>query len=178
MSNIPNLTIQLGRAPTGEEIAGILIDLLKGEEQEAGLLVLAKLKEALRELRLTMSVPEPSTEAGRIVRELVLASESLLTADDVVRIAPAYPRSLRHRSGASAVLNTLVSRGELGKVNLGRETHFTSAKEAVRQAQIAWMRNHPDKGPERTDPAAISAMTGLSSAQIIQVLREFVAGEP
>ena len=178
MSNISNLTNLLGRAPRGEEVAGILIELLKGEEQDAGLLVLAKLKEALRERRLTLSAPEPSTQAERIVRELVLASESLLTADDVVRMAPAYPRSLRHRSGASAVLNTLVSRGELGKVNLGRETHFTSAKEAVRQAQIAWMREHPDQGPERTDPAAISAMTGLSSAQIIRALREFVAGEP
>ena len=172
MNDLGELATALGQDQRGSEIAKILLELLTDADEEARLLVLVKLREASRERRLTLHSPQPSTDAERIVKQLVLDSGSLITAEDVVQAAPPYPRSLHHRSGASAVLNTLVNRGELGKLTIGRETYFSSVQEIVQQAQIAWMRDHPGQGPEQTNPTAIAAMTGLSSAQVIRVLTE------
>ena len=174
MDDISNLIEILNRDPTGEEIADTLLGLLTDADEELRLLVLVKLREAHKEQRFTLSSPVPLTESERVVKEMVLDSGSLVTADQVVEMAPDYPRTLRHRSGASAILNTLVNRGELGKFTMGRESYFTSVAEAVRQAQIMWMREHPGQGPEHTDPTAVATITGLSSARVIRVLAELI----
>ncbi len=183
MNDIERLQEALGRDPErGTEITGTLLRLLAEADEEVRLLVLVKLREAeseanrlaVREGRLSLRAPEPVTDAERIVKEIVLESGSLLTADDIVQSAPAYPRSLHHRSGASAVLNSLVNKGELGKLTIGRETYFSSVREIVQQAQIAWMREHPGEPPEKTSPTAIASMTGLSSAQVIRALSELM----
>ncbi len=174
MNEVDELAQTLANDPRGVEIARVLLDLLIGGDDETRLLVLVKLREAIRERRLTLHSPQAATDAEKVVRQIVLDSGTLITADDVVKAAPQYPRSLHHRSGASAVLNSLVNKGELGKLTVGRETYFSSVREIVQQAQIAWMREHPGQGPEQVSPTAIAGMTGLSSAQVIRTLSELL----
>lgn len=172
MTNIPDLIGVLHSSPRGQELAKVLLDLLADADDEDWILVLVKLGEATRERRFTLSSPAAHTQAERVVRSIVLNSDSLITAEDIAQLAPEYPRSLKHRSGASSVLNSLVSKGELGKLTIGRETYFASVQEAIRQSHVAWMREHPDQSPEHTNPSAIASMTGLSTAQVIRVLSE------
>jgi hypothetical protein len=172
MTNIPDLIGVLHKSPKGEELAKALIELLADADDEDWILVLVKLGEATRERRFTLSSPVRPTEAESVVKSIVLNSDSILTAEDIVQLAPEYPRSLKHRSGASSVLNSLVSKGELGKLTIGRETYFASLEEAIRQSQVAWMREHPYQSPEHINPSAIASMTGLSTAQVIRVLSE------
>ena len=174
MDEVDELAQILRGDPEGSEIARILLDLLTGASDETRLLVLVKLREAIRERRLTLHSPQAATDAERVVKQIVLDSGTMVTADDIVKAAPPYPRSLHHRSGASAVLNSLVNKGEIGKLTVGRETYFSSVREIVQQAQIAWMREHPGQGPEQVSPTAIAAMTGLSSAHVIRTLSELL----
>ncbi len=57
------------------------------------------------------------------------------SADKYGNVIAEYP-SLRHRTHASSVLNSLVSKRTLGKIKIGNSYYFTTPVEAVLESRM------------------------------------------
>jgi hypothetical protein len=168
MSMADRLWELLREKSSGEEMAAILYDLLSDDERE--MVLRAKLAEALKEvssLHLEHQLSPMEAEAARVV----LAEATLLTAQTVADRVSANFRTLRHRSAASSVLNELVTKGVLGKVESGRGVYFASPEEAVTQALTI-----RGELPTECSPDEIAAITGMPLGKVLVVLRRLVDG--
>ena len=164
MANIDVLKALLEVDESGEQIAAFINELLIDEQKRE--LLIVKLNEAQKET-LTLRQEVRLHKSEEVVKELVLSSGRPLTAQDVSNVAPEYLPSLKHRSHTSSVLNSLVSKGVLGKLPLGNVVYFGNPEEAVLE-----QLKRRDESPTDCSPDEIGKETGLPLARVLDVLQE------
>ena len=167
MANIDMLKALLEVDDAGEQIAALISELLIDEEKRD--LLMVKLNEAKKEtLILRQDVRLQRSEEA--VRELVLSAAQPLTAQHVADLAPDHFPSLKHRSHTSSVLNSLVSKGVLGKIPFGNVVYFGKPQEAVME-----QLKRRNESPSDCSPDEIVKETSLPLAKVISVIQELVA---
>ncbi|MBA7648404.1 hypothetical protein ES703_56190 [subsurface metagenome] len=166
MSNIEKLNGLLRIDEAGEELASLLNELLIDARKRNVLLV--KLNEIRKEMS-TLSLEIKLTRSEEMVRGIVLGGRKPLTAQEVAgRVGEQY-RSLKHTTHASVVLNSLVSKGILGKFKLGYNYYFTSPREAVSE-----QLKRRDETPEECSPAEIAEETAMPLAVVLDAIEELL----
>ncbi|MBA7546195.1 hypothetical protein ES705_38578 [subsurface metagenome] len=166
MSNIDKLNALLRTDEAGEELASLLSELLFDTRRRNVLLV--KLNEirtqmsTLREVRLT--------RAEEMLRSIVLGARKPPTVQEITAKVGDEFQSLKHVSHASVVLNSLVSKGVLGKFKFGYNYHFTSPKEAVNE-----QLKRRDEIPQECSPAEIAKETAMPLAVVLDAIEELLA---
>lgn len=166
MGNIENLNALLRTDEAGEELAGLLNELLIDARKRNVLLV--KLDEMRKEM-LTLSLEVKLTRSEEVIKSIVLGGRKPLTAQEVAARVDDEHRSLKHATHASAVLNSLVSRGILGKFKLGHNYYFTSPMEAV----IEQLKRRGET-PEECSPAEIADGTGMPLPVVLDAIEELL----
>jgi hypothetical protein len=176
MNERERLLAVLSSLAEGDYLAKLLLDLVGEGSEEDQLYLEAILKDAVNKRQAVPRSPGAVSDAEKLALDLVLEGRPL-TADDVAAQAsqtPGLPKTVAHRSGASALLNGLVENGLLGKFHYGREVIFASVQEAVFEAYKIWLRDQPRGQGNRIteiDPLAISEMTGVPVARVLRELR-------
>lgn len=167
MSNsIEKLIALLKADASGEELAGLLNELLVDDRKKDVLLV--KLDEIRKEMS-TMNSDVKLTKSEEAVRSIVLGNKKPLTAQEVAAKVGDEFRSLKHVNHASVVLNSLVSKGAIGKFKLGHTYYFTSPKEAVNE-----LLKRRDETPDESDWSEIARETGMPLATVRDAIKELL----
>lgn len=153
----------------GDVIAETLVAIL-AEERKRNIFV-AKLQELANEVK-AIDQEITLTPMERSVLDFVLASKQPLNASEVsVGLGAVHP-SLRHRTHASRVLNSLVSKGSLGKIKIGPSYYFTTPEEAV----IECLKRRGEE-PDRCSPVRIADETGMPLAVVLEVIGGLLGSE-
>jgi len=129
--NIEKLIALLRTDEEGEGIAAVLNEFLIEENKKYTLLV--RLKEVKAEVA-TLAQEITLTEAEEEVRTIVLAEKKPIIADEVAKKTSGRFKRLRHTTHILRTLDSLTSKGVLGKFKRDRFYYFTTSKEAVMQA--------------------------------------------
>ena len=79
-------------------------------------------------------------------------------------------RNLKHVTHASVVLNSLVSKGILGKFKFGYNYYFASPKEAVNE-----QLKRSGEIPQECSPSEIAEETGMPLAVVLDAIEELLA---
>lgn len=159
--SIEKLKALLEIEENGGEIAEDLANILVDERKKS--LFKAKLEEIKKELA-TSAQEIKLTPMEEAVRDLVLEIRMPITAQEVSeKIGDEYS-SLKYRTHASAALNSLVSKGILGKFKEGYSFYFTSPKEAV----MVVMKRRGEEG----SAAEIAEETGMPLSKVLSVIEE------
>ncbi|MBU4374774.1 MAG: hypothetical protein KKD69_02095 [Euryarchaeota archaeon] len=165
--SIEKLKALLELEENGGEIAEDLANILVDERKKS--LFKAKLEEIKKELA-TSAQEVKLTPMEEAVRDMVLGIRMPVTAQEVSeKIGDRYP-SLKYRTHASAALNSLVSKGILGKFKVGYSYYFTSPKEAVMELM---KRRGEELG--KCSPAEIAKETGMPLSKVLSVIEELSA---
>lgn len=156
----------------GDVVAEMLVEILAVEQNRN--IFIVKLQELANELKV-IEQEITFTPMEEIVLDFVLSEKQPLTAGEVSdRMGVAHP-SLRHRTHASSVLNSLVSKGALGKIKvLGNikitpSYYFTSPEEAV--MECLKMRSEE---PARCSPVRIADEIGMPLAAVLELIGELL----
>lgn len=165
--SIEKLVALLKADASGEELAGLLNELLVDDRKRDVLLV--KLDEIRKEMS-TLRSDVKLTKSEEIVRSLVLGSKKPLTSQDVASSVGDAFRSLKHVNHASVVLNSLVSKGVVGRFKLGHNYYFTSPKEAVNE-----QLKRRGETPHESDWAEIARETRMPLATVRDAIEELLA---
>ena len=166
MNNIDKLVALLRTDEAGEELASLLSELLIDTRRRNVLLV--KLDEIRKEMS-TLSREVKLTRAEEILRSMVLGARKPLTAQEISTNVGDEFRSLKHTSHASTVLNSLVSKGILGKFKFGYNFYFTSPREAVNE-----QLKRRGETPQECSPAEIAEETGMPLAVVLDAIEELL----
>ncbi|RLG21035.1 hypothetical protein DRN77_07155 [Methanosarcinales archaeon] len=153
----------------GDVIAETLVEIL-AEERKRNIFV-AKLQEVRNETK-AIDQEITFTPMERSVLDFVLAGKQPLKAGEVSDAMGAEYPSLRHRTHASSVLNSLVSKGVLGKIKVGRGYCFTTPEEAVMECL-----KKRDEEPDRCSPVRIADGTGMPLAVVLEVIGRLLGSE-
>ena len=153
----------------GDVIAETLVEIL-AEERKRNIFV-AKLQELANEVK-AIDQEITLTPMERSVLDFVLASKQPLNASEVSDGAGLRYPSLRHRTHASRVLNSLVLKGVLGKIKVGQSYYFTTPEEAVMECL-----KRRDEEPDRCSPVRIAAETGMPLAVVLEVIGGLLGSE-
>jgi hypothetical protein len=146
----------------GDVIAETLVEIL-AEERKRNIFV-AKLQELANEVK-AIDQEITLTPMERSVLDFVLASKQPLNASEAsVGLGALHP-SLRHRTHASRVLNSLVSKGSLGKIKIGPSYYFTTPEEAV----IECLKRRGEE-PDRCSPVRIAVDAGMPLEVVLEVI--------
>ena len=146
----------------GDVIAETLVEIL-AEERKRNIFV-AKLQELANEVK-AIDQAITLTPMERSVLDFVLASKQPLNASEAsVGLGALHP-SLRHRTHASRVLNSLVSKGSLGKIKIGPSYYFTTPEEAV----IECLKRRGEE-PDRCSPVRIAVDAGMPLEVVLEVI--------
>jgi hypothetical protein len=151
-----------------DSICDMLIDIVSDEFKLR--LLLPKLEEIgeIQELKYRGVI---LTEMERDVYEFVkncLETNYYVTVKDIHESdLPKKYSSLRHPNLISKVLNSLVEKGLLGKVRVGKTVGFTTPEEAIKEA----LRLMPDRKNIDVNIWEISKVTGLPVEKILAVLK-------
>ncbi len=165
--SIEKLKALLELEENGGEIAEDLANILVDERKKS--LFKAKLEEIKKELA-TSAQEVKLTPMEEAVRDLVLEIRMPITAQEVTeKIGDEYS-SLKYRTHASAALNSLVSKGILGKFKVAYSYYFTSPKEAVME-----ILKRRGEEPGKCSPAEIGKETGMPLNTILNELKELQA---
>jgi len=167
LTSVDKLKALLGLDEHGEDIANLLNELLIDPKKRNVLVV--KLHEMKKEMsKLSLEIKLSKSEEA--VRSLVLGGRKPLTVQEVAdKIGDEY-RSLKHTTHASAMLNSLVSKGILGKFKLGYNFYFTSPKEAV----VEQLKRRGET-PDECSPAEIAEETGMPLAVVLDAIEEVLS---
>jgi hypothetical protein len=166
MSSIAKLTALLELDEQGEEIAEIISGMLV-DESERNMFV-ARLAEIRNQLQ-AMDAKAILTDAEDAVRRFVVEAKRPVTTQEVAeKIGPEFP-SLKYRTHASATLNSLVSKGVLGKFKEGYSYYFTTPREAV----MVHLKKREEE-PGRCSPAEIAEETGMPLGTVLNVIEEMM----
>ncbi|MCD4844394.1 MAG: hypothetical protein K8R25_07910 [Methanosarcinales archaeon] len=160
--NIEKLAGLLSADEYGDIIAETLVEIL-AEERKRNIFV-TKLQDLKNEVR-TIDRKITFTPMEQSVLDFVIAMKQPLNASEVSKGMGAVYSSLQHRTHASSVLNTLVSKGVLGKIKIGHSYYFTSPDEAVRES----LKKRGEE-PDRCSPVRIGDETGLPLAVVLEVI--------
>jgi len=146
----------------GDVVAEMLVEIL-AEERKRNIFVV-RLQEVRNEVK-AIDQEITFTPMERSVLDFVLAGKQPLNASEVSDGMGAEYPSLLHRTHASSVLNSLVSKGVLGKIKVGRSYCFTSPEEAVMEC----LKRRGEE-PDRCSPVRIAAETGMPLAAVLEVI--------
>ena len=166
-NDIEKLRALLKTDEAGEEIARVLNELLVDSRKKNVLLV--KLNDIRREMS-KLSLEVKLTKSEQALRSIVLGAKKPLTAQEITTKVEGEFRSLKHTSHASTVLNSLVSKGVLGKFKFGHNYYFTSPKEAVNE-----QLKRRGETPLECSPAEIAEETGMSLAVVLDAIEELMS---
>lgn len=164
MSSIARLKALLELEEDGEEIAAIIAGFLVDEEKKdifRPWLNEVKSQLQMRDVEIRLTDPEEA------VKSLVLEARMPVTTQDVAdKLGENFP-SLKYRTHTSAALNSLVSKGVLGKYKDGYSFYFTTPREAV-------MVRLKKRGEDTINckPSKIAQETGMPLATVMDVLDE------
>ena len=153
----------------GDVIAETLVEIL-AEERKRNIFV-AKLQEVRNETKaIDQEITFTPMERG--VLDFVLAGKQPLNASEVSDGLGLMHPSLRHRTHASSVLNSLVSKGVLGKIKVGHSQYFTTPVEAVMEC----LKKRGEE-PDRCSPVRIAEETGMPLAAVLEVIGGLLGSE-
>ena len=146
----------------GEEIAEALVAIM-AEERKRNIFVvrLLEIKEIVPELDKKIKLSKKEA----VVKKFILSKKQPLTAREVAEELGAQYPSLKHRTHSSATLNSLVSKGQLGKIKVGYSVYFTEPREAVMECL-----KRRDEEPERASSTQIAAETGMPINVVLEVI--------
>ena len=168
-SSIEKLAALLKMEENGEEIAHLLNKLLIDDRGRDVLLV--KLNSVEREMS-TLGLEVKLSKPEEVIRSIVRSERKPLTAQEVAAKVETQYRSLKHTSHASAVLNSLVRKGILGKFKHDYNYYFTSPREAVNE-----QLKRRGETPEECSPVEIAEETGMPLAVVLDAIRELLSKE-
>ncbi|KCZ71807.1 hypothetical protein ANME2D_01862 [Candidatus Methanoperedens nitroreducens] len=166
MSSIEKLTALLELDEQGEEIAEIIAGMLVDDRKRN--IFVTRLAEIRNQL-LAIDVKVELTDAEDAVRRFVVEAKRPVTTQEVAKkIGHEFP-SLKYRTHASAALNSLVSKGVLGKFKVGYSYYFTTPREAVMERL-----KKREEEPVRCSPAEIAKETGMPLNTVLNMLEELI----
>ena len=153
----------------GDVIAEMLVEILADERKRN--IFVAKLQDVRNEAKaIDQKITFTRMEQG--VLDFVIATKQPLNASEVSNGLSAAHPSLRHRTHASSVLNSLVSKGSLGKIKIGNSYYFTTPEEAV----IECLKRRGEE-PDRCSPVRIAAETSMPLAVVLEVIGGLLGSE-
>ena len=153
----------------GDVVSEMLVEIL-AEERKRNIFVV-KLQELANELK-AIDQEIRLTPMEQDVLDFVVATKQSLSASEVSKGMLAYYPSLRHRTHASSVLNSLVSKGVLGKIKAGPGYYFTTPVEAVMEC----LKRRGEE-PDRCSPSRIADETGVPLAVVLEVIGRLLGSE-
>ena len=166
MSSIAKLKALLELDEEGEEIAEIIAGMLV-DDRKRNLFVtrLVEIKNQLRGMDATLKLTDAE---DAVMRFVVDAKRPLTTTEVSGNIGQRFP-SLKYRTHTSAALNSLVSKGILGKYKDGYSFFFTTPREAV-------MVRLKKRGEEPGDCnyTEIAKETGMPLGTVLNVIEEMM----
>jgi len=161
MSLIDDLAEELRRRDDGEKLALMLLEYLSDENLSTLLMdTLSYLKyEVLRYENVKLTPAE--REAYKLVQQ-----KGVVTYEDLKQLSDKFA-SFKHRSHTSAIMNSLVDKGLVGKIKLGKDLAYATPKEAV-----IWALKMLDQLPRECNPKVVSDLTALPLIRVVEVLKE------
>jgi len=166
--DIEKLNALLSMDEAGAEIIRLLNETLVDTTKRNMLLI--KLNEIRKETSVLILRSELRfTKSEEAVKAIVLDSRKPFTAQEVSSRVGDELRSLKHTTHTSTVLNSLVSKGILGRFKLGYNYYFTSPKEAVNE-----QLKRRQEIPQRCSPAEIAEETGMPLAVVLDAIEELM----
>ncbi|HJH28397.1 MAG TPA: hypothetical protein C5S51_01685 [Methanosarcinaceae archaeon] len=153
----------------GDVIAEILVEIL-AENRKRNIFVV-KLQDLKNEVK-AIDQEIRFTPMEQSVLDFVLATKQPLSTAEVSEGMGAKYPSLRHRTHASSVLNSLVSKGSLGKIKMGKSFYFTSPVEALLECL-------KQRGEDMDDcsPVRIAEETGMPLAVVLDGIGGLLGAE-
>ena len=164
--NIEKLVALLKINEEGEEIAAMLNEFLIDDNKKYTLLV--RLKEIKAEVA-TLGQETTLTEAEEEIRNIVLAEKKPIIAEEVAKKTSGRFKRLRHATHTLRTLDSLASKGVLGKFKRDRFYYFTTSKEAVMQAL-----KKRGETPDECSPNEIAKETGMPLYVVLDMIAELL----
>ncbi|MBU4075301.1 MAG: BlaI/MecI/CopY family transcriptional regulator [Euryarchaeota archaeon] len=166
MSSIAKLKALLELDEEGEKIAEVIAGMLVDDRKRN--FFVTRLVEIGSQLR-GMDAKLELTEAEDAVMHFVVDAKRPLTTTEVSEsIGNDFP-SLKYRTHTSAALNSLVSKGILGKYKDGYSFYFTTPREAV----MVKLKKREEE-PGKCSPAEIAKETGMPLGTVLNVIEEMM----
>ena len=163
MGAVEDLCEILKSRENGEKLALILLEFLSDDKLSN--VLTATLVSLKREIDSYGCVR--LTQAERSAYELV-ERLGVVTFDDLKVLADRFA-SFKYRSHASSIMNSLVAKGLVGRIRVGREVAYATPKEAV-----MWALKVLGKLPQECNPKDVADLTGLPIVKVVEVLEELV----
>jgi Fe2+ or Zn2+ uptake regulation protein len=168
MSSIANLNALLELDEQGEEIAEIIAGMLVDNRKRN--LFIPRLEEIRNQLRVMDAKPDLTEAEDAVMRFVVDAKRPLTTTEVSENIGQQFP-SLKYRTHTSATLNSLVSKGILGKFKKGYSYYFTTPREAV-----TVMLKKRGEEPGDCSVIEIAKEIGVPLGTVLSVIEEIMGG--
>jgi Fe2+ or Zn2+ uptake regulation protein len=164
--NIEKLIALLRTDEEGEVIAAVLNEFLIDDNKKYTLLV--RLKEIKAEVA-TLGQEVKLTEAEEEIRNIVFAEKKPIIAEEIAKKTSGRFKRLRHTTHALRTLESLASKGVLGKFKRERFYYFTMPKEAVMQAL-----KKRGETPAECSPNEIAKETGMPLYVVLDIIAELL----
>jgi Fe2+ or Zn2+ uptake regulation protein len=164
--NIEKLVALLRTDEEGEEIALLLNEFLIDDRKKNALIV--RLKEIKTEVA-PLAQEITLTEAEEEIRNIVLAEKKPIIAEEVAKKTTGRFKRLKHTTHALRTLDSLASKGVLGKFKRDRFYYFTTSKEAVMQAL-----KKRGETPDECSPNEIAKETGMPLYVVLDIIAELL----
>ncbi len=168
MSSIAKLKALLELDEEGEEIAEIIAGMLVDERNRN--IFVTRLGEIKNQLRVFDEKVRLTDAEKAVMRFVIDAKRPLTTAKVAENIGKHFP-SLKYRTHTSAALNSLVSKGILGKYKDGYSFYFTTPREAV----MVKLKKREEE-PGKCSPVEIARETGMPLGTVLNVIEEMMEG--
>ncbi|MFA4957029.1 MAG: BlaI/MecI/CopY family transcriptional regulator [Candidatus Methanoperedens sp.] len=168
MSSIAKLKALLELDEGGEEIAEKIVGLLVDDGKRN--LFVTRLGEIASQLREMDTKPELTDAEEAVIRFVVDAKRPVTTTEVAESIGKDFP-SLKYRTHTSAALNSLVSKGILGKYKDGYSYYFTTPREAV---TVRLKKRGEEQ--EKCSVVDIAKETGMPLGTVLNVIEEMMEG--
>jgi len=161
MSVIDKLSEELRKRKNGEELASILLEYVRDNDLcEILKTLLPSLRDEVVRYEFVKLTPA-EREAYRFVHQ-----KGVVTYEDLKQLSNKFA-SFKHKSHASVIMNSLVEKGLVGKIKIGREIAYTTPREAV-----IWALKILDKLPRECNPKDVSDLTSLPLIKVLDILKE------
>jgi Fe2+ or Zn2+ uptake regulation protein len=164
--NIEKLVALLKIEEEGEEIASLLNEFLIDDNKKNTLIIkLSEIKAEVAALGQEITL----TEAEEEIRNIVLAEKKPIIAEDVAKKTSGRFKRLRYTTHALRTLDSLASKGILGKFKRKRFYFFTTPKEAVMEAL-----KKRGETPDECSPNEVARETGMPLHVVLDIIAELL----
>jgi hypothetical protein len=168
MSSIDKLKALLELDEGGEEIAQMIAGMLIDDRKRD--LFVTGLVEIKSQLQGMDTKPELTDAHDAVLRFVVDARRPLTTTEVSEGVGKDFS-SLKYRTHSSAALNSLVSKGFLGKYKEGYSYYFTTPREAV----MVRIKKRGEE-PGNCSLVEIAKETGMPLGTVLNVIEEMMEG--